>query len=186
MNSTTLFLYFDLLQLHRFLTLSAHPSRRIRYLCASLHERLVNSEVVKAKIIEEASPEVIGAWCLSAFDIDRAVTARSSQTWKAVEVDDELLKQSIIPFVVKNVVEPSGAHDPEMESLEDRNARLRVGALGAMKWIVGVLAHPLLNFFSYMKSRIILSCRAFTVSVRITGVLERVILRRASVLPTGR
>jgi E3 ubiquitin-protein ligase listerin len=211
------------MQLHRYPALCVHSSRRIRHLAASLHSLLMDISDVRASVftfLREVGPEVqvsqiLGSWCLSAWDIDRGVAARGTKSWNNAVVirqsdpsdhdsehdeasrfvlDDFTLTQYILPFTITTVMDPastfsalnpstsavlgdsatsshigtprrggpavSGAPpgsiihralsgeepssvtsrvEDDPESVEDRNARLRVAAMGALTWFFGAL-----------------------------------------------
>lgn len=211
------------MQLHRYPALCVHPSRRIRHLAASLHALLLEIPDVRINFFaflrevgrELQVSQILGSWCLSAWDIDRAVAARGTRSWNNAVivrqndpsgydseqdgasrfvVDDVTLTRYILPFTIMTVMDPalsfsalnpststvsddsansspfgtprrggpaasrvppgsiirkglsgedsssvtSRAED-ELESVEDRNARLRVAAMGTLNWVLGAL-----------------------------------------------
>ncbi|KAF8531403.1 hypothetical protein JB92DRAFT_2851839 [Gautieria morchelliformis] len=202
--------------LHRYPALCVHPSRRIRHLTASLHVMLLEIPDVRDNIImflQDSGPEVqvsqiLGSWCLSAWDVDRGVALTGTSGWNnavftrqfesgtgadsprsqyhdlsRVVLDDVKIAQSLLPFITTTILDPSstflalnpspsmassdsatlsrfgtpghtssGTHvrntlsreeqkplisrpEDDPESVEDRNARIRVAAIGALKWV---------------------------------------------------
>ncbi|KIJ37270.1 hypothetical protein M422DRAFT_33818 [Sphaerobolus stellatus SS14] len=188
---------------HRFPALCVHPSRRLRQLSAALQTLLLSIPDVRRSIIlfqretgsESDISHVLGAWCLSAWDVDRSVSHRASRSWTEVIsvqesngtpdnehiiLDDKALVTYVIPFITTTIMDPSAAYtalvppisgdsaassqyatptskkggpppsirkalerdlavpsraEEDPEPLEDRNARLRMSALGALRWI---------------------------------------------------
>lgn len=186
---------------------------------ASVHALLLDLPDVRASVftfLHEIGPEaqvsqILGSWCLSAWDMDRGVAARGLKSWKNAIIvrpidsddnhsehndglrfvlDDSTLARYILPFTTMAISDPSsvfsdlnisssvvsgdsassshlGTHRPsshrpsgtphdsirrglsgeeptsmisredDPESVEDRNARLRVAAMGALTWIFG-------------------------------------------------
>src|ERR1700733_7158920 len=65
-----------------------NSSRRLRLMSASLHNRLLDVPALQESIVFNIR-EVVGAyplatWCLSSFDVDRAVAQESSRSWSRV------------------------------------------------------------------------------------------------------
>ncbi|KAF8156982.1 hypothetical protein B0H34DRAFT_711453 [Crassisporium funariophilum] len=211
--------------LHHVSALLVHPSRRVRVLAASLHSSFLRIPAVRDQILfflrETASPSqtesILGTWCLAAHDVDRTVSASALKSWKETIlvnpseepstsssgkhlVLDEALSASIVTFVQRTALDPSGVYaylnplppifvapaqlpvstvrrnqqsgknsgvgtprredgdqtprskvDEQEEGESDRRARLRIGAFGAARWILGTLSalsEDLIAFFS--------------------------------------
>ena len=170
-----------------------HPSRRLRLTSASLHNRLLDVPVLRESIVfnirEVASVYPLAAWCLSSFDVDRAVGREASRSWSQVvewkrsseneqqplstiALEDDDLSSMLSEILIQALVDPSAVcnsiflpspqalssqkHVPrrdsraqgnegedtsrksegEEENEGDRNARLRAGSLGALRWLI--------------------------------------------------
>jgi E3 ubiquitin-protein ligase listerin len=155
--------------------------------------------------------QILGSWCLSAWDIDRGVALTGTSSWNnivlirqfesgtapdsshsqhhdlsRVILDDVTIAQSLLPFIATAILDPSSTFlalnplssvvssdsatlghvgtpghtsrphvrntpsgeeqtpltsrpEDDPESVEDRNARIRVAAIGALKWVFGTL-----------------------------------------------
>ncbi|KAF5370318.1 hypothetical protein D9758_006910 [Tetrapyrgos nigripes] len=194
--------------LHHVPSLFLHPSRRIRSLAAGLHSSFLHIPSVKDQILfsltdlldEDQVSSIVGTWCITVHDIDRAVSSSSSELWNRHLVplltSDSPLLKSLESFIRRAILDPhgvyvylnpappsapalppgrkgpggrplptsrSGTETPEgaerskadalEESEMDRRARIRVGALGSMRWILEqhpnqFLASEDLSFFS--------------------------------------
>ncbi|KAL1719117.1 hypothetical protein EV715DRAFT_272923 [Schizophyllum commune] len=150
---------------HHFPGLLLHSSRRIRMLAISLHAALLQPQDIRETVImhinEVATPEqrerIVGAWCMAAHDVDRSVAIAGTRTWaaytKALVEGDEWDNTAVavdisntLPLPRRAIFDPDGAFsaeqalttsDPsESEAVEDMRARLRVGALGCLRWII--------------------------------------------------
>ncbi|KAG8958385.1 hypothetical protein FRC03_009184 [Tulasnella sp. 419] len=189
--------------LHHYPSFALHPSRKIRLLAISLHSSLLAIPLLRSRILyflnESAdisqSEFILGAWCLSSFDIDRLVSLKSKSSWDGVvswetSADDEASSSvislhtshlsAILGFIQKAIMDPISLHasflppapiavlpltprgaantkqiartplpsprtpdestrpaklDADEEVEDDRRARYRISALGALKWI---------------------------------------------------
>jgi E3 ubiquitin-protein ligase listerin len=163
-----------------------HPSRRIRLLAATLHGSLLHIPSLRSSLLANVRGElssddastVLGAWCLLAHDVDRAVAAAGRLSWASnasLLISAPELQRALFGLVQRAVPDPTGAYayvnppppvppvqqgrgakgrqqqqpvkkptapeetrkDDDEEHLDDRKARLRIGALGALAWILG-------------------------------------------------
>ncbi|KAK7439775.1 hypothetical protein VKT23_017349 [Stygiomarasmius scandens] len=182
--------------LHHIPALFIHPLRRIRHLAAELHRSLLQISSIRDQIVfsltesleEDQVSSIVGAWCITVFDIDRAVSSASSESWNRHLVSllsephsGRALLTFLDSFIRRAVLDPVGIYaylnpappsallpppgkkgpggrplpasrsgtetpdggerskaDAVEESETDRKARIRVGALGSIKWILGV------------------------------------------------
>ncbi|TRM62271.1 hypothetical protein BD626DRAFT_558116 [Schizophyllum amplum] len=151
--------------LHHLPGLLLHSSRRIRVQAVSLHASLLQTQDIREHTImhvnEIADPDqrerIVGALCMAAHDVDRIVASTSTRTWTAcvkltaegAEWDNTAIAVDIsntLPLPRRALFDPEGAFnaeqavtttDPaETEAAEDMRARLRVGALGSLRWII--------------------------------------------------
>jgi hypothetical protein len=173
-----------------------HPSRRLRLTSASLHNRLLDVPVLRESIVfnirEVVSVYPLAAWCLSIFDMDRAVSREASRSWSRVvewkrsteneplplptiALEDDELSNMLSDILIQALIDPSSFYDSifppspqaslqlssqkrmptrspraqgnegedtsrkfegEEENEGDRNARLRAGSLGALRWLI--------------------------------------------------
>ncbi|KDR72553.1 hypothetical protein GALMADRAFT_752797 [Galerina marginata CBS 339.88] len=202
--------------LHHVSSLFVNPSRRIRFLAASLHSSLLQIPPVREQILyflgETASTSqlenILGTWCLATHDVDRSVSAAASKSWKETILTEstegssptkhlllnDQLRSSLKVFVQRVVLDPGGVYaylnpspppapasvasmkrgsgkasavstprrddgdqtprskqDEQEESEQDRKARLRIGALGAARWLIGLtskLSEDDISFYS--------------------------------------
>ncbi|TFK41660.1 hypothetical protein BDQ12DRAFT_678315 [Crucibulum laeve] len=194
--------------LHHVSSLFVHPSRRVRFLTATLHTSLLHLPPVRDQIFfylrESASTAqleaILGTWCIAAHDVDRSVASATLKAWKdaisypgSPDTADRFVlndnpRSSLVSFVQRTALDPSGAYaylnpappvvstpipkksgrglppvqkaEPEStrskaeemeESESDRRARLRVGALGAIRWVLSIspsISEDTLSFLS--------------------------------------
>lgn len=76
--------------MHHIPTLFVHPSRRIRLLGASIYAAFLNITSLRDHIslfLADSAPHqlesILGAWCIAAHDVDRAVALAASKSWNA-------------------------------------------------------------------------------------------------------
>ncbi|KAF9556293.1 hypothetical protein CPC08DRAFT_820566 [Agrocybe pediades] len=169
--------------LHHVSALFINPSRRIRFLAASLHSTLLQIPPVREQIVfflrESASTSqlenVLGTWCLATHDVDRSVASTASRSWKELAETLNAMPHVDV-FVQRVILDPSQVYvhlnpqpppppppapgknrgkaqphrkeeeevsrskqDEQEESEQDRKARLRIGGLGAARWILSSL-----------------------------------------------
>lgn len=110
--------------------------------------------------IKENEPEeaVLGTWFMAAHDIDSSVRLQASKSWKAYH---NSALEPPLSFIQRVILDPTGVYtelnpvqatvallpnkttdvapsrEIDEEDEKDRNARLRIGALGALSQILG-------------------------------------------------
>ncbi|KIY45151.1 hypothetical protein FISHEDRAFT_49914 [Fistulina hepatica ATCC 64428] len=145
--------------LHHAPALFLHSSHRIRLLSMRIHADLLQissvNDAVWSFIHEVASAHqvecVLGAWCMSTYDVDRVTALAARKSWSGVALEDEQ-SAAVLAFALRAVLDPDGLYamlnpvpggarsDEDREHGEeahDRMARFRVGGLGALLWILG-------------------------------------------------
>ncbi|KAG6901384.1 hypothetical protein C0995_012648 [Termitomyces sp. Mi166 len=141
--------------LHHVPALFVHPSRRLRLLAASVHLSLVQLDPVRDHLLFllPDSPNLetlIGTWSIAAHDIDKQVSATALKSWLDVFTTTESHLPPLIAFVHRTILDPRAVYtalnpiqpDEHEESDTDRKARLRVGALGAVRRIIETTPQP--------------------------------------------
>ncbi|KAF8198654.1 hypothetical protein BJ912DRAFT_1055525 [Pholiota molesta] len=203
--------------LHHVSALFVNPSRRVRFLAATLHATFLQIPPVRDQILfflretasESQLESILGTWCLATHDVDRQVLIIASKSWRETISREESpgtllltekLQSLLNSFVQRTVLDPSGIYqylnplppppppavagpskkaggrqlggkgssvatprkddgdvtprakmDEQEENERDRQARLRISALGATRWIAGstaTLTDDLLEFYS--------------------------------------
>ncbi|TFK22367.1 hypothetical protein FA15DRAFT_681687 [Coprinopsis marcescibilis] len=207
--------------MHHISALFIHPSRRVRFLTASLHLSFLRIPIVREQLFfflretADASQveRIVGSWRMAANDVDKSVALSASKSWNdafgsnSSQIQlDEALRLSLFEFIEQTSLDPEGVYaqlnpvqpsvappssqpqsrkgsgrstpvkpvkreDQDMimrskmedaeESEQDKKARLRIGALGAINWYiqnVPTLPDSVLSLFSNPVFLTCLSC----------------------------
>ncbi|KAJ7753853.1 hypothetical protein B0H16DRAFT_1886878 [Mycena metata] len=150
--------------LHHLPAHLVHPARRVRLLTAQIHAALLARPLLHPLLIEDAPSLARCAWVLAAHDVDRGVAgvaAAARVPSDAPELLAFLESALLTPDVLYAQLNPQPVHLPERavkarptgvapqpqrsergkseegdESAGDRRARIRIAALGALKWVL--------------------------------------------------
>ncbi|KAJ7702626.1 hypothetical protein B0H16DRAFT_1902434 [Mycena metata] len=150
--------------LHHLPAHLVHPARRVRLLTAQIHAALLARPLLHPLLIEDAPSLARCAWVLAAHDVDRGVAGVAAAA-RVPSDSPELLafleSALLTPDVLYAQLNPQPVHLPERavkarptgvapqpqrsergkgeegdESAGDRRARIRIAALGALKWVL--------------------------------------------------
>ncbi|KAJ7753865.1 hypothetical protein B0H16DRAFT_1834151 [Mycena metata] len=148
--------------LHHLPAHLVHPARRVRLLTAQIHAALLARELLHPLLIQDTPSLARCAWVLAGHDVDRGVAGVAAAARVPSDSPEilALLESALLtPDVLYAQLNPQPVHLPERavkarptgvapqrsergkgeegdESAGDRRARLRIAALGALKWVL--------------------------------------------------
>ncbi|KAJ7702616.1 hypothetical protein B0H16DRAFT_1394969 [Mycena metata] len=148
--------------LHHLPAHLVHPARRVRLLTAQIHAALLARPLLHPLVIEDAPSLARCAWVLAAHDVDRGVAGVAAAARVPTDAPELLafLESALLtPDILYAQLNPQPVHLPERavkarptgvapqrsergkgeegdESAGDRRARIRIAALGALKWVL--------------------------------------------------